>query len=158
MMQKLEEIINYFPININSLLKTIINENSFLYQELQEIRIRIDRPILLKSRESDFIIDYKVNIKELLQILERICDNSIYAFQNQIVNGFITIKGGHRIGIVGTAVIENGKVTNLKYITSLNFRIAREVIDCSTKILGQIIDKENNTIFNTLIVSPPRKG
>lgn len=157
-MQKFEEIINYFPINIYNLLKTIINENSFLQQDLQEIRIRVDRPILLKSRKSDFVIEYRVNSKEILQILEKICDNSIYAYQNQMINGFITIKGGHRIGIAGTAVSENGRVTNLKYITSLNFRIAREVVNCSNKILGQIIDKEKDSIFNTLIVSPPGKG
>lgn len=157
-MQKFEEIINYFPVNIYNLLKTIINENSFLQQDLQEIRIRVDRPILLKSRQSDFVIDYRVNNKEILQILERICDNSIYAYQKQMINGFITIKGGHRIGITGTAVSENGKIINLKYITSLNFRVAREVINCSNKILGQVIDKENDTIFNTLIVSPPGRG
>lgn len=157
-MQKIEEIINYFPINIYNLLKTIVNENSFLEQDLQEFRIRVDRPILLKSRQSDFVIDYRVSSKEILQILERICDNSIYAYQNQIVNGFITVKGGHRIGVTGTAISENGKITNLKYVTSLNFRIAREVINCSNKILEQIIDKENDTIFNALIVSPPGGG
>ena len=62
------------------------------------------------------------------------------------------------MGITGTAVIENSKVINLKYITSLNFRIAREVIDCSNTIIEQIINKEENTINNTLIVSPPGKG
>ena len=50
------------------------------------------------------------------------------------------------------------KVINLKYVTSLNFRIAREVLNCSNKILGQIIDIENNNIYTTLIVSPPGKG
>lgn len=94
----------------------------------------------------------------MLQILEKICNNSIYAYKNQICDGFITVKGGHRIGITGTAVIEDGKVINLKYVTSLNFRIAREVRDCSNKIIDQIINNEENTINNTLIVSPPGKG
>ena len=72
----------------------------------------------------------------MLQTLERLCENSIYAYKNQICEGFLTVKGGHRVGITGTAVVENGKTINLKYVTSLNFRIAREILDCSNKILG----------------------
>ena len=64
----------------------------------------------------------------------------------------------HRIGISGTAVIEKNEVINLKYITSLNFRIAREIIGCSNNIIGQVLDLRNKTINNTLIVSPPGKG
>lgn len=151
-----EEILIYFPSNICNLLKKEINED--IIKNLQEIRIRCNRPIILKLKNEDKIIDYIINQCELLQVLEKICNNSIYAYKNQICNGFITVKGGHRIGITGTAVIEGEKVINLKYINGLNFRIAREVLNCSEKIIGQIIDKENNTIYNTLIVSPPGKG
>lgn len=151
-----EEILNYFPCNISNLLKKEINEEIKI--SIQEIRIRCNRPIIIKIRNMDKIVDYKINQCEVLQILERICNNSIYAYKNQICNGFITIKGGHRIGITGTAVVEDGKVINLKYINGLNFRIAREVLNCSNKIIGQIIDRKNNTIYNTLIVSPPGKG
>lgn len=151
-----EEILIYFPSNICNLLKKEINED--IIKNLQEIRIRCNRPIILKLKNKDKIIDYIINQCELLQVLEKICNNSIYAYKNQICNGFITVKGGHRIGITGTAVIEGEKVINLKYINGLNFRIAREVLNCSEKIIGQIIDKENNTIYNTLIVSPPGKG
>ncbi|MEI3396442.1 MAG: stage III sporulation protein AA [Clostridia bacterium] len=96
--------------------------------------------------------------KKYYRFLEKLCNSSIYAYKNQICEGFITVKGGHRVGITGTAVIENERIINLKYITSLNFRIAREVLNCSNKILGQIIDKESNSIYTTLIVSPPGMG
>ena len=151
-----EEILNYFPCNIYNLLKKENNQDVKKY--IQEIRIRCNRPIILKIRNEDKIIDYKINQYELLQVLEKVCNNSIYAYKNQICNGFITVKGGHRIGITGTAVIENEKIINLKYINGLNFRIAREVLNCSEKIIKQIIDKENNTIYNTLIISHPGKG
>lgn len=157
-MKNTEEILRYFPSQIYTLLKNTLLQNKNLENDLQEIRIRVERPILLKSRQADIIIDYKVNIAEVLQILEKLCDNSIYAYKNQICDGFITIKGGHRVGIAGTAVVENEKVINLKYVTSLNFRIAREIINCSNKILGEIVNKEENTIYNSLIVSPPGKG
>ena len=70
--------------------------------------------------------------------------------------GFVTVKGGHRVGISGSCVIENGKVININYVYSLNFRIAREIIGSSQSILKEIINWELSTTYNTLIVSPPR--
>lgn len=154
----LEEILRYFPNQIYILLENMLRPDLNLQRELQEIRIRVGRSILLKTRQADLIIDYQISTSEILQILERLCENSIYAYKNQICEGFLTVKGGHRIGITGTAVIENGQIINLKYVTSLNFRIAREVINCSNQLLKEIIDIENNSIYNTLIVSPPGKG
>ena len=157
-MKSLEELIKYFPINIYNLLNNTINQNKKIEEELQEIRIRCNRPIILRLRNMEVLIEYNISQKEILQTIEKLCENSIYAYKNQICEGFITVKGGHRVGITGSAVIENGKIINIKYITSLNFRIAREIIGCSRKILGQVIDVKENTINNTLIVSPPGKG
>lgn len=154
----LQEILIYFPTNLYNLLRQAIEQNSSLEEKLQEIRIRVNRPILLKTRDVDYMIEYNVSQTEILQILERLCENSIYAYKQQICEGFITVKGGHRIGLTGTAVADENKIINIKYITSLNFRIARQVLNCSNRILPQIIDSENNTIFTTLIVSPPGKG
>ena len=145
-MVSLEEIIRYFPTNIYNLLKVTFEQDRQIEKNLQEIRIRVNKPILLKLRQADIVIEYIINSKEILQILEKLCDNSIYAYTNQICNGFLTIRGGHRIGVTGTAVMENGRVINIKYVTSLNFRIARQVINCSNNILGQVLDIQNNTI------------
>lgn len=154
----MDEILRYFPITINKIIFNALEQNKSINQEIEEIRIRIGRPIILKTRTLDIIIQHDIEISEILQIVEKVCENSIYAYKNQICEGFITIKGGHRIGITGTAVEDNGKIINVKYITSLNFRIAREVLNCSDKILPQIIDLKNQTIYTTLIVSPPGKG
>ena len=157
-MKEISELLSYFPNNVGNLIRNTINKNERILDELQEIRIRCDRPIILKLRNFEIVIEYKVNQSEILSILERLCNNSIYAYKNQICEGFITVKGGHRVGITGTAVIDNGKIINIKYITSLNFRIAREVLGCSLKILDKILDVKNNEVNNTLIVSPPGKG
>lgn len=157
-MKEIEEILRYFPNTIYTLLKTTLAQDRNLQRDLQEIRIRVERAILLKTRQADIVIDYQISTNEILQTLEKLCENSIYAYKNQICEGFLTIKGGHRIGITGTAVTDGKQILNLKYITSLNFRIAREIINCSNSFLREIIDKENNTIYNTLIVSPPGKG
>lgn len=157
-MKDFNEILRYFPHNIYQVLKNTFEQKQNLISSLQEIRIRVNRPIILKTGQSDLLIEYLVTQSEVFEVLEKLCNNSIYAYQNQICKGFITVRGGHRVGITGTAITENEKVTNLKYITSLNFRIAREVKGCSNKILKDVICKEQNTIYTSLIVSPPGKG
>ncbi len=157
-MNNLEELYRYFPSNIYNLLKSTAIQNSKIEQELQEIRIRVNKPIILKLRKLEVVIEYEISQTEILQIVEKLCNNSIYAYKNQMCEGFITIKGGHRVGLTGSAVMDNGKIINIKYITSLNFRVAREVENCSYSILNQVVDVKNDTINNTLIVSPPGKG
>lgn len=154
----MDEILRYFPNKIYQIFSNLLQENPQIATELQEIRIRVDKPIILKLREKDIILQYNILQTEILQIVERLCENSIYAYKNQICEGFITIKGGHRVGLTGSCVIENEKITNIKYISSLNIRIAREVKNCSTRILREIIDIENKTIYNSIIVAPPGRG
>ncbi len=157
-MEKLLEIVKFFPMNLSNILYNTIISNNKIKDELQEIRIRVDRPLILKLRTSEMIVEYKITQNEILQIVERLCENSIYAYKKQLCEGYITIRGGHRVGITGTTVVENGEIINIKYITSLNFRIARQILNCSNRIIGQVVDTKNDTIFNTLIVSPPGKG
>lgn len=154
----MDEILRYFPNKIYQIFSNLLQENPQIGNELQEIRIRVDKPIILKLKEKDLILQYNILQTEILQIVERLCENSIYAYKNQICEGFITIKGGHRVGLTGSCVIENGKITNIKYISSLNIRIAREVKNCSTRILREIIDIDNKTIYNSIIVAPPGRG
>ena len=149
-----KDILRYFPDKIRVVLENEINNNLVI----EEIRIRNSKPIILKLNNSEKIINYIVQTEDVLKILQSICENSIYSYQNQICEGFITIKGGHRIGITGSAVIENNQVKNLNYISNLNFRIARQIIGCSNNIIKEIINQEGNTIYNTLIVSPPGAG
>ena len=126
---------------------------------VQEIRIRVGSQIIVKTnKKDDIIINYFVTREDILEIMQVICNNSIYSYQNEIANGYITINGGHRVGITGDVVLENNKVINIKYISSLNFRIARQILDCSNNILKYVINLEENTIFHTLIVSPPGAG
>ena len=157
-MKNIDENLRYFPNKIYQIFFNLFQENSKIAEELQEIRMRAERPIILKLRERDLILQYNITQAEILQIVERLCENSIYAYKNQICEGFITVKGGHRIGLTGSCVIENGKIINVKHISSLNFRIAREVLNCSTRVLREVIDIENKSIYNTILVAPPGRG
>ena len=84
-----DEILKYFPQEINS---EIIKYNEFL-DNLEEIRLRSNRNIILKIGQEEKITNYIINTEAILEILQRICENSIYTYQNQICNGYITIKG-----------------------------------------------------------------
>ena len=154
----MDYILNALPRQIANEIIQIFSQCSNLINTLQEIRLRVNRQIILKYRNEDIILEYILTTEDILQILERFCENSIYAYKNQICEGFLTIRGGHRIGITGSCVIENGKIINIKYISSLNIRIARQVIGCSNSIINEMIDINNQTILNTLLVSPPGKG
>ena len=154
MQNSVQEVLKYFPLQIRDKIKKLGNK----IEELEEIRIRTDRNILLKIGQEEYKIDYVVSTKDVLEILQRICDNSIYTYQSQICNGYITIKGGHRVGITGNVVIKDGQVINISYIYSLNFRIARQVIGCSRVILPYILNLKENNIYNTIIISPPGRG
>ncbi len=89
-------------------------------------------------------------------ILQKISSYSIYAFEDEIKQGYITIKGGHRVGICGTVVTEDNKVKTIKNIVSINIRVAKEIINCSKTIIPYIL--QEGEILNTIIISPPKCG
>lgn len=151
----IHSILKCFPIKIAKKMEDYFLSENINLNLLEEIRIRVNRPILLKMNQEEKKIECIISSEEILEILQHICDNSIYSYQSQICNGYITIKGGHRIGITGNAVVKDGKVININYISSLNFRIAKQIIGCSNKIIKYILNEEENNIYNTLIVSPP---
>lgn len=151
----MDSIYKYFPEKIQELL---IEEIGDKINVLEEIRIRVSKPLVLKFNLHEKVVRYFITSDEILNILQLMCENSIYSYQREISEGFLTLKGGHRVGVTGSCVIQDGKVININYINSLNFRISRQVIGCSQKLLKHILNLEDNNIYNTLIVSPPGCG
>lgn len=150
----MESINNFLS---NSIIEAI-NTTLLTPDDIEEIRIRAEQPLILRTSLAEIVTEYIVTTEDLLNSLERICENSVYTYQNQICGGFITVTGGHRVGITGNAVIEEGRIININHISSMNFRIARQVIDCSRPLLNYVVDYNDNTVRNTLIVSPPGGG
>ncbi|KGM94990.1 stage III sporulation protein AA [Clostridium novyi A str. 4552] len=124
--------------------------------KLQEIRIKVNKPLIIYLENKEIILDYIIKKEDIKIILQRISNYSIYAFEEEIKQGYITIKGGHRVGICGSCVIQDEAIKTIKNIASLNIRICREVIGCSNKIMPYILKREN--VFNTIIISPPKCG
>ena len=145
------EILEYFPLHIKNELSKYINSN-----KIEEIRIRNQRPIVFKFNNGLVKTEYIVKTEDILEIMQKITENSLYSYQKQISEGYITLKGGHRVGISGNVVMENEKVININYIYSLNFRIANEIIGTSNEVFKKIYN--NGNILNSLILSPPGAG
>lgn len=148
-----ETILKVLP----NIIKAHIDLNRI--NKLQEIRIRVGRKTILKYNNEE-IINYIPTQKEILSIVQMLCENSIYSYQSQMCNGFITLYGGHRVGITGNIAMKDNKISNINYISSLNFRIAREIIGISNSIVNYIIEGINSEtiVNNTLIISPPGYG
>lgn len=155
------EILSYFPKRIaNEINKKLLqNKNSEEINLLEEIRIRASKPVILKYTNLEQVLDgLIVTSDEVIEILQHICNNSIYSYQKQICDGYITLKGGHRVGITGSVIIVDEKITNIGYISSLNFRISKQIIGASNRILKYVLNIDENSVYNTLIISPPGVG
>ncbi len=137
--------------------------------QLTEIRIRINRPLLIMSGGMDYMLQstghttidsdkaYYCSQADIAKTVQLISQNSLYAFEQEIRMGYITTSGGHRVGLAGQAIVNDGRVQTLKNISSLNFRLAREVIGCSDTVIPYIVSGSSK-VFSTLIISPPRCG
>lgn len=145
-----KEILEILPSEIKKQL------NALNFKNLQEIRIRSQKPIIVKDGACEIVTDYIATLEEVGSIVKRMSSYSIYAYDDEIKQGYITINGGHRVGICGKCVVEGEKVKTIKYPASLNIRICREVVGCSDKILPYIL--KSSMVENTIIISPPNCG
>lgn len=154
--------------NILSGKLKIVLEEKDLIKSLQEIRLRVDKPILLYVANKEYFLgqDYQL-IKEIQspicatsedikEILSYISKNSLYAFEEEIKSGYITIEGGHRIGLTGKVVLDQGKVKTIRNISCINIRVSHQVKGCADYVLPYLV--KENQIAHTLIISPPKCG
>ena len=161
--QDFTEILTNFNPFIRTALMKIPDK---IKNNIQEICIRINSSIIIFTQNKSYFVgkngeitpedpkNLLISQNDILETMKILCNFSIYSYQNQIKEGFITLKGGHRVGISGTAVINNNEIINISDISSINFRISREVLGCSDRIF----DKFGLNIGGTLIIGPPSSG
>ena len=143
-------VMEILPSNLKEELHKIDTE------KITELRLRVGEKCIVRLGIVEEILDVIVTKKIIMDILKNVTTSSIYAIQNELNNGFLTIKGGHRIGITGEVVYLDGKIKNIKNIYSMNIRIAREIKGISDVVLKYILRDKN--FANTLIMSPPGCG
>ncbi len=163
--QRISEILPYMPVNIAELLSKIGSGEWF---DVEEVRLRCGAPLTVGIwGESCFVTPaggitnyesdaYTVSSEEVQTAFGRVCENSVYAHLEEIRQGFITIRGGHRVGICGKAVCDGKEIKTFREISSLNFRIAHQLIGLADGIIDKIIDGGN--VKSTLLIAPPQMG
>ena len=137
--------------------------------EIREIRVRVNAPIIIRMKGKEYTVSFDgqltgilsngfvMNARDMEESILHICHSSVYAYEDEIRKGYITIAGGHRIGVAGQAVLsDSGQVKTLKNISFFNIRIAHEIAGAATKVLPYIY--QGSHVHNTLIVSPPGFG
>lgn len=164
-MNKKDELLKIFSLK----LRTILSRVNFNYELLQEIRLRVNAPLLVIYDNKEYFITeqselacdeidtYIITKNEIRETMEYISNYSLYAFEEELKQGFITITGGHRVGIIGKAVLEENKIKSMKHISFINIRLSHQVKGCADKVIPYITSGQDEC-YHTLIISPPRCG
>ena len=166
---KAEAIAGYLPEQIEAALRKAEPD----WTKMEEIRLRAGKPLLFYLKQKEYMLTKKgrlveaqngpqmnsvfcVDSGEIQMMLKKFSGYSLYAYEEEVKQGFLTLSGGHRVGLAGTVVTENGRVKTIRNLSFLNIRIAREVTGCADPVLPEIA--EGARLFHTLIISPPGCG
>lgn len=152
-MNTFHEITSRMPKEIEETLKCLPES---AVREVEEIRLRAGQNILLRCGVRERRLNCTVQPEDLQTALNNLIQYSYYAYEEDLSRGFVTIEGGHRVGICGRVVVKQGEPAMMREISSLNIRFAKEVKGCCRKVLPEIMEK--TMPLNTLIVSPPGCG
>jgi len=139
------------------------------WQKVEEIRLREGRPLTLCWSGGEAMLTsrgqvsgageaYRVKPDDLSLTLQLISNCSLYAFEEELRRGYLTVPGGHRVGLSGKAVLEKGSIKVLRNINSLNFRIAREIRGIANYVIPYLITSSRQKPWSTLVISPPQAG
>lgn len=161
----MEEIVSVFP----SALRPLCRAGFAPGIEPEEIRLRIGRPVMVLGKGKEYFWNQKEiklqNSREqsylwqendMKETLSRMSKYSMYALEEELRSGFFTIQGGHRVGVAGRTVCEQGKILSFRNICSLNIRVARQKKGCARKLIPWLLC--GDSIYNTLIISSPGVG
>lgn len=168
--QKLKSVENeILPFVISSIRSILLKVDNNILDNLEEIRLRVRKPLMVFYKNVDWFVtadgmltkdisaSYLVSQHEILKTMELMSENSVYAYQEEIRAGYLTLRGGHRVGLCGKTVMQDNQIRNIKDFNGLNIRVAKEIPGCSKHII-KFITKNNHDIYNTLIIGPPQCG
>jgi stage III sporulation protein AA len=147
---------NRLPIFVQELL---IDLPPALADKLEEIRIRRGRPVeLIVDGRSTWLNQQPVDEAFCRQLLDRLTHYSVYSFEEQLRKGFITMEGGHRVGLCGQVSLQNGAIQLIRDVTSFNIRLARQCHGIADRLMPLLYDAKQQRYVHTLLISPPQQG
>lgn len=148
------EILRLLPENMK---QAVMQKIAARWSQLEEIRLRLNRPIELNfHKQIEWINEIIFTEKDSIYVLNQLSEHSLYRLEDELREGYITVTGGHRVGLAGEVTTVNGKIKQLQHITFFNIRIAREIKQIAAPIISYI--KNDNSYYNTLIIGPPQTG
>ncbi|MCC2253486.1 stage III sporulation protein AA [Ruminococcus sp. CLA-AA-H200] len=155
--ERKSQILNILAKSVRRIIQDEIPD----FEGVQEIRLRTGQPVRVVMTDRERILpgEQKPHImtkEEMRETMEYISHYSLYAYENELRQGFLTVEGGHRVGVAGKVIMEKEKVKNIQYISSVNIRVSHEVIGCADELLPYIT--KNRQVCHTLIISPPCCG
>ncbi len=160
-----QEVVRFFHADLRYLLTKI---PAGVQNKLIEIRLRVNRPLELNCGNQQFFLAgnggltddparaWLPGADEMRKTLNALTTGSFYALEDEIAQGYLGLPGGHRVGFTGRAVCHGGKVKTLQHISSINFRIARNVQSIARPILPLLW--RDGRFLKTMIISPPAAG
>lgn len=163
----LKEILPFIAPSIREILGLMPYS---IVNDLEEVRLRLNRPLAVRLNRDEYFMNHKgetsplisgayiVSCEDLQITVQLISQGSLYAFEEEFRQGFLTLPGGHRVGLAGRAVLDSGSIKTLREIGSLNFRIARAVLGSARPLLPYVLNLRAARPYHTLIVSPPCAG
>ena len=154
----MEDIFTVLPPTIREILRQIPKDTA---EKIEEIRVRILRPLEVIACGAPIYPSLQGEREWIIQpsdaqfILNQLSQYSMYAFEEELKRGFITIKGGHRVGLAGKVILEKGEVKTLKDISSFNIRIARQTVGAADSLVTPLYQQGWK---NSLLIGPPQSG
>ena len=148
--EKKDQILAVLPEKIRGILLN----HGLDFEKIQEIRLREEQPLAVKKEGKEELFTHRVTKEELRETMEYVSNYSLYAYENELRQGFLTIEGGHRVGISGKIISEKEQIRNFQYITSINIRICHEITGCANKLFPVILEK--GRLCHTMIHFPTR--
>lgn len=158
-------IISYISPRIQLYLKKIPEST---IESIQEIRLRSERPVVIVTpKGSSFLTNngklsfifsgncIVVSSNEIIDTVNKMCGYSMHSHYEDILNGYITLPNGSRVGLCGTAVYDEDKIKTIKDISSINIRIPRNSVGVSEQIFQSVL---KDSLKSLLIVGPPSSG
>lgn len=152
------QIQNLFSGNIRRLLL----QADLDYEKLYEIRLRAGRPMFLIYDGGECFLrtrgrePYLVTREDLKETLEYVSGYSLYAYEDELRQGYMSVQGGHRVGVTGKVILDGDRIRGMKYISCINLRLAHEIRGCADPVMEHI--RKENWTAHTLLISPPRCG
>lgn len=133
-------------------------QDSLYHLDCLEIRVRTGKPVQIVQSGKEIMLPIIASEQDIKHLVSAFSGSSLYAFEDELRQGFITLPGGHRVGFAGKAMLDpKGHIRGLKHISTICLRIAKSVKGCADKLWRELLDADGYP-FHTLVISPPQAG